>query len=243
MSVQHNATLRRRAAFGTAVGAALALALAGCSSDDSPSGGTSAGRPASSVADASAPGQSPAAEHNDADVEFTTEMIGHHRQAVMMADLVEGRTQNRELITLADTIEDAQDDEIDQMTARLKSWGVPVTGHMDDDGDSDHGDDMDHGDMDHGDMGHGNMGQGNTGHGNMPGMMSAEQMAALRQASGGEFDRLWLEGMIRHHEGAIAMADEVLANGTDPATRTLATQVRTTQQAEIDQMRAMLGQN
>ncbi len=228
MSVQHNANTRRRVAVGTAVGAALALTLAGCSSDESPSGTTTADRPAtSSPADASAPGQSPAAKHNDADVEFTTEMIPHHRQAVMMADLVEGRTQNRELITLADTIEDAQDDEIDQMTARLKSWGVPVAGHMDDDGH-----------MDDGDMGHGNM-----GHGDMQGMMSAEQMAALRQASGGEFDRLWLEGMIRHHEGAIAMADEVLAKGTDPATRALATQVTTTQQAEIDQMRAMLGQN
>ncbi|WP_241548560.1 DUF305 domain-containing protein [Gordonia alkanivorans] len=228
MSVQHNANIRRRVAVGTAVGAALALALAGCSSDESPSGTTTADRPAtSSPADASAPGQSPDAKHNDADVEFTTEMIPHHRQAVMMAGLVEGRTQNRELITLADTIEDAQDDEIDQMTARLKSWGVPVAGHMDDDGD----------------MGHGNMGHGNMGHGDMPGMMSAEQMAALRQASGGEFDRLWLEGMIRHHEGAIAMADEVLAKGTDPATRALATQVATTQQAEIDQMRAMLGQN
>ncbi|MHC3003150.1 DUF305 domain-containing protein [Gordonia sp. GN26] len=234
MSLQHNAIVRRRAGFGTAVGAALALTLAGCSSDDSPSGSTTADRPeTSSQAVATAPGQSPAAKHNDADVEFTTEMIPHHRQAVMMADLVEGRTQNRELITLADAIEDAQDDEIDQMTARLKSWGVPVTGHMDDDKDSDHGDGMDHGDMGPEDM----------GHGDMPGMMSAEQMAALRQASGGEFDRLWLEGMIRHHEGAIAMADEVLANGTDPATRTLATQVRTTQQAEIDQMRAMLGQN
>ena len=228
MSVQHNANTRRRVAVGTAVGAALALTLAGCSSDESPSGTTTADRPAtSSPADASAPGQSPAAKHNDADVEFTTEMIPHHRQAVMMADLVEGRTQNRELITLADTIEDAQDDEIDQMTARLKSWGVPVAGHMDDDGH-----------MDDGDMGHGNM-----GHGDMQGMMSAEQMAALRQASGGEFDRLWLEGMIRHHEGAIAMADEVLAKGTDPATRALATQVTTTQQAEIDQMRAMLGHN
>ncbi|WP_232717083.1 DUF305 domain-containing protein [Gordonia metallireducens] len=234
MSLQHNAIVRRRAAFGTAVGAALALTLAGCSSDDSPAGSTTADRPeTSSQAAATAPGQSPAAKHNDADVEFTTEMIGHHRQAVMMADLVEGRTQNRELITLADAIEDAQDDEIDQMAARLKSWGVPVTGHMEDDEDSDHGDGMDHGDMGHGDM----------EHGDMPGMMSAEQMAALRQARGGEFDRLWLEGMIRHHEGAIAMADEVLANGTDPATRTLATQVRTTQQAEIDQMRAMLGQN
>ncbi|MBM7276510.1 DUF305 domain-containing protein [Gordonia rubripertincta] len=240
MYVQHNAIARRRVAVGTAVGAALALALAGCSSDESPSGSTTADRPAtSSAADASAPGQSPAAKHNDADVEFTTEMIPHHRQAVMMADLVEGRTQNRQLIALADTIEDAQEDEIDQMAARLRSWGVPVAGHMDDDGGTDHGN------PDHGgdDMGHGDTGHGNMGHGDMSGMMSPEQMAALRQASGGEFDRLWLDGMIRHHEGAIAMADEVLAKGADPATRALATQVKTTQQAEIDQMRAMLGQN
>lgn len=238
MSVHRNATVRRRAAIGTALGAAVALTLAGCSSDESPSGTTSADRPAaSSPAGSSAPGQSPASAHNDADVEFTTEMIAHHRQAVMMAELVEGRTQNRELITLANTIEDAQENEIDQMTARLRSWGVPMGAHMDD-GDMGHGN-MDDGHMDDGDMGPGGGGMGQEG---MPGMMSAAQMAALRNASGAEFDRLWLEGMIRHHEGAIAMADKVLANGTDPATKALATNVKKTQQAEIDQMRAMLGQ-
>ncbi|GAC53706.1 DUF305 domain-containing protein [Gordonia amicalis] len=238
MSVHRNATVRRRAAIGTALGAAVALTLVGCSSDESPSGTTSADRPAaSSPAGSSAPGQSSATAHNDADVEFTTEMIAHHRQAVMMAELVEDRTQNRELITLANTIEDAQEDEIDQMTARLRSWGVPMGAHMDD-GDMGHGN-MDDGNMDDGDMGPGG---GGMGQGGMPGMMSAAQMAALRNASGAEFDRLWLEGMIRHHEGAIAMADEVLANGTDPATKALATNVKKTQQAEIDQMRAMLGQ-
>lgn len=228
MSVHRNATVRRRAATGIALGAAVALTLVGCSSDESPSGTTTADRPAtSSPAGASAPDRSPAPAHNDADVDFTAEMIPHHRQAVMMAELVEGRTQNRELIELADTIEDAQEDEIDQMAARLRSWGVPMGEHMD-------------GDMDHGGMGPG--GDGGMGHGDMPGMMSPAEMVALRNASGAEFDRLWLEGMIRHHEGAIAMADEELAHGIDPASRALATQVKKTQQAEIDQMRAMLGQ-
>ncbi len=244
MSVHRNATVRRRAAIGTALGAAVALTLVGCSSDESPSGTTSADRPAaSSPAGSSAPGQSSATAHNDADVEFTTEMIAHHRQAVMMAELVEDRTQNRELITLANTIEDAQEDEIDQMTARLRSWGgVPMGGHTWTTGGTWVTETWTTETWTTGGTWGGPEAAAWAKGGHAGGMMSAAQMAALRNASGAEFDRLWLEGMIRHHEGAIAMADEVLANGTDPATKALATNVKKTQQAEIDQMRAMLGQ-
>ncbi len=210
----YNTSRRRiRAATGIGLTAAALIAVAGCSPDESSPGGTTADATSTpGSATTSAPAST---AHNEADVEFTSTMIGHHRQAVMMAELVEGRTDNAELIALASTIEKAQDAEIEQMEDRLESWGDP-------------GDD-------HGDMGHG-------GHSAMPGMLTPDQMAALRDARGGEFDRLWLEGMIRHHEGAIAMADAVLADGVDPATKALAQEVKRTQQAEIDQMKGMLGQ-
>lgn len=215
----YNTSRRRiRAAAGIGLAAAALIAVAGCSPDDSPGGTTAGATSTPGSATTSAPAS---AAHNEADVEFTSTMIGHHRQAVMMAELVEGRTDNAELIALASTIEKAQDAEIEQMEDRLESWGEP-------------GDD--HGDMGHGDMGHG-------GHSAMPGMLTPDQMAALRDARGGEFDRLWLEGMIRHHEGAIAMADAVLADGVDPATKALAQEVKRAQQAEIDQMKGMLGQS
>ncbi|WP_279103152.1 DUF305 domain-containing protein [Gordonia paraffinivorans] len=217
-------TARSRRHAGLIGIAAAALVVAGCSPDQESSDRTATSAvtagagPSSAVV--SSPGASTpgASSHNQADVEFTSTMIVHHMQAVEMADLVEGRTDNAELIALADRIEDAQENEIDQMTDRLRSWGVAVP---------DHGED---GHMQHGPHA-----------GAMAGMMTAEQMAALRAARGAEFDRLWLEGMIRHHRGAIEMADEELAEGENPATRRLAEQVKTTQQAEIDQMEKMLG--
>ncbi|MGW6034449.1 DUF305 domain-containing protein [Gordonia terrae] len=217
----HNTSRRRiRAVAAIGLTAAGLIAIAGCSPDESPSGTPSASTSVSESATASA---SASAAHNEADVEFTSTMIGHHRQAVAMAELVEGRTDNAELIALASTIEKAQDAEIEQMEDRLENWGVGT-------------DDPDDPDDSHENMGHG-------GHSAMPGMLSPDQMTALRDARGTEFDRLWLEGMIRHHEGAIAMADAVLADGVDPATKALAQEVKRTQQAEIDQMTGMLGQS
>ncbi|MCH5644541.1 MULTISPECIES: DUF305 domain-containing protein [unclassified Gordonia (in: high G+C Gram-positive bacteria)] len=192
----------RSAVLAAALAATVAFGVAGCANSGSPAG------PSSSTA------VSQAAPHNDADVRFTTGMIPHHEQALDMADLVTGRTGNAELIALATAIKGAQQPEIDQMTARLRSWGVePPTG-------------------DH--AGHG-------GHQAMPGMMSAAEMSAMRTASGEQFDRLWLQAMIRHHEGAVAMADTELREGSDPASKTLAAQIKSAQQREIAQMRRMLG--
>lgn len=218
----HNTSRRRiRAASGIGLTAAALIAIAGCSPDETPSDAASGvTSTATSTAGSATTSASSSAAHNEADVEFTSTMIGHHRQAVAMAELVEGRTDNAELIALASRIEKAQDAEIGQMEDRLESWGVD-TSDLDDS---------------HENMGHG-------GHSAMPGMLSPDQMTALRDARGTEFDRLWLEGMIRHHEGAIAMADAVLADGVDPATKALAQEVKRTQQAEIDQMKGMLGQS
>ncbi|MCX2963742.1 DUF305 domain-containing protein [Gordonia aquimaris] len=153
--------------------------------------------------------------HNDADVTFNQEMIPHHMQALMMADLVADRTTTPAVRDLADRIRAAQKPEIDEMTARLTSWGVS------------------------GEMGGHSGAHGAGGH-DMSGMMTPQQMATLSQAEGTDFDRMWLEGMIAHHEGAIAMADAELADGINGPSRELAERVKSAQQAEIDEMNSIL---
>lgn len=148
------------------------------------------------------------AEFNDADVTFAQQMIPHHAQAVEMAELV--RSGSPELLELADDIEAAQQPEIEQLTAMLEEWGEAVPADEDEH------------------AGH--------GAGDMEGMMSDEDMTALRDASGVQFEQLWLTMMIEHHEGAITMAEAELADGVNDEARELAQQIIETQQAEIDQM-------
>ncbi|ROZ99416.1 DUF305 domain-containing protein [Gordonia sp. OPL2] len=171
--------------------------------------------PASSASAPSESAPSESASHNAADITFNQMMIPHHRQAVEMAGLVEGRSTDPAVLDLATRIADAQQPEIDEMTARLSGWGIGLPG----DGAAD----------------------GHAGH-DMSGMMSESDMSALQAARGAEFDRLWLEGMIGHHEGAVEMADDELASGIDGPSRALAEQVKNSQQAEIDEMRRVLGQ-
>ncbi|MEU3273904.1 DUF305 domain-containing protein [Saccharomonospora sp. NPDC006951] len=158
------------------------------------------------------------ASHNEADVTFAQQMIPHHQQAIEMADLVESRTGNAELVTLAEQIRQAQGPEIDRLTTWLAEWGQPV-------------------DNQHGEGGHG-------GHGDMPGMsgmMSEEDMATLESLSGDEFDRRWLEMMIEHHEGAVEMAESELKDGVHTGATKLAEDIISAQQAEIDAMNGLLG--
>ena len=75
----------------------------------------------------------------------------------------------------------------------------------------------------------------------MEGMMSAEQMDALMIATGPEFDQMWLEMMIAHHEGAISQSETVKADGSNPDVLLLADQIITAQQGEITEMQALLG--
>ena len=72
------------------------------------------------------------------------------------------------------------------------------------------------------------------------GMMSDTDLTALRAAQGAEFDRRWLTGMIAHHQGAVLMANQVLAITTDPAVKALAESIVNTQTAEITTMQAQL---
>lgn len=157
-----------------------------------------------------AAGQSAAA--NEADIGFAQQMIPHHEQAVEMAELVPERSSNGEIIQLAEQIEGAQDPEIQTMTGWLKKWGASV-------------DAMEH---------------GNEGHGGMPGMMAEDEMAKLKKAKGGLFDRLWMQMMIKHHQGAIEMAETELEEGSNSDAKALAKDIIEAQQAEIDTMNQLL---
>ncbi len=233
--------IRRTRMLAACAGIAAVVGIAGCSTSNSASDNASGKASSSSTeSGSSTSSQSASADsttHNAADVTFNQMMIPHHRQAIAMADLVPSRTENTAVRELATQIKNAQQPEIDQMTQRLTSWGVSTTPASQGAKDPSS---MDHGSMDHGSADHGSMGMDN-GAGNM-GMMSAQEMTAMENARGKEFDTLWLKGMIAHHQGAIDMAKTELANGIDPASRALAEQITTSQQAEIDRMRSMLGQ-
>jgi uncharacterized protein (DUF305 family) len=88
--------------------------------------------------------------------------------------------------------------------------------------------------------GAGSMMGGHAGH--MDGVLSDEQMSQLADAQGADFDRLYLEGMIGHHEGAITMAQDVIDNGENPKVIALAQEIIDAQASEIEQMKQLLGQ-
>ncbi|MEQ7010808.1 DUF305 domain-containing protein [Actinopolymorpha sp. B17G11] len=159
------------------------------------------------------------AAFGDADVEFAQGMIPHHRQAVEMAELAPTRAQSPQVKELAAQIKRAQDPEIKTMSGWLRSWGEEVPEDTGDTG-------MDHGGMDMGE--------------DMPGMMSGEQMADLEAAKGAAFDRMFMELMIDHHEGAIEMAETEQRDGENTAAKKLAATIEKAQTAEIAQMRKLL---
>lgn len=155
---------------------------------------------------------------NDADVVFAQNMIPHHEQAIDMADLAldPAAGAGAELVALAEQIKAAQGPEVATMTGWLESWSQPQPSEM---GHDDH------------DM---------AGMDGMAGLMSSDDMAALAAAHGAAFDELWLELMVEHHQGAIAMADKVKVEGEDPAVATLADAVIAAQQEEIAEMDQLL---
>ena len=161
-------------------------------------------------------------EFNDADVEFATDMIQHHAQALSMVDLTLGRQLAPEVEQLAEDIRMAQGPEIEQMTDWLTDWDQPIPETVRDHANA-HGDGEMEMDAD------------------MPGMMSTEQMAELEAAKGAEFELMWLEMMIEHHEGAIEMAEIEQAEGHHAGAIDLAENVESAQQDEIATMETLLG--
>ncbi|WP_404391405.1 DUF305 domain-containing protein [Humibacillus xanthopallidus] len=199
------------------VGVAAAVTLAACGSSDH--AGTDHDDMPGAAGSPSVTAPAASADHNAADVSFATDMIPHHQQAVEMADLAAERASNAQVKALAAEIKAAQDPEIRTMSGWLAQWGQPVPTDTD-------GHDMS--DMDHGD--------GAT----MEGMMTDEEMEQLASASGAEFDRLWLEMMIKHHEGAVSMATTATTAGKSAETKALAQEIIAAQQAEITQMEQLL---
>ncbi len=170
---------------------------------------------------------------SQADVEFMQGMIMHHAQAVEMTALVVSHTENQELRLLGARISRSQSDEIKFMKRWLAARGEAITmassSAARSQGAGAPG-------MDMSNMSHGARGL-------MPGMLSPEQMEALGKAKGGEFDRLFLTGMIQHHNGALIMVKDLFDTagaGQDAELFNFATDVDSGQRAEIRIMQGML---
>ncbi|MCF1593209.1 DUF305 domain-containing protein [Streptomyces muensis] len=219
--------LRRRMAIVSTV-AAGGLLLAACGGDGMEGMDHGSGSSASATSTPTAGDDAAAGAFNDADVTFAQMMIPHHEQALEMSRLADGRASDAEVKTLVADIEKAQDPEIQTMKSWLKAWGKPESAQESMPG-------MDHGSggMDHGSDGT-DQGSG------MPGMMSEQDMQKLQAAKGTEFDRMFAEMMIEHHEGAITMAEDEQKNGRDAAAKKLAADVVKTQSAEVEKFKKIL---
>jgi len=169
--------------------------------------------------------------HTEADVAFMQGMIHHHAQAIEMVDLMEGRTNARDLLMLGTRIDVSQQSEIKLMANWLKDVGAEVPMMADPEylsGEHDnHAAHMMHG----------------SGEAMMPGMLSPDQMQQLRDSEGTEFYRLWLTFMIQHHEGALTMVDNLFSQpgaGQNQDVFHFASEVDIDQRIEILRMRQML---
>ncbi|HTT32931.1 MAG TPA: DUF305 domain-containing protein [Methylomirabilota bacterium] len=162
---------------------------------------------------------------SQADVEFMQGMIMHHAQAVEMTALIPSHTENKDLRALGARISSSQSGEIKMMKRWLAVRGEPISMAM---------------------PGMPDMDRSGHAMGLMPGMLSPEQMEALRKAKGAEFDLLFLAGMIQHHGGALTMVKDLFDTagaGQDAEVFDFATDVDTGQRAEINIMQGMLEKN
>lgn len=185
------------------------------------------------VATAAAPGatdaQSTRQPHSPADVRFMQGMLHHHAQAVVMAALVPTRTERADLRALAQRIDVSQVDEMELMRLWLRDRGEPVP------------DVTPRGARDTAGAHAAHEAPGAAGL--MPGMLSAAELERLANAHGPTFDRLFLEAMIKHHEGALVMVRELFAKpgaGQETAIFSFASDVDADQRAEIARMRKLL---
>ena len=159
---------------------------------------------------------------SDADVKFMQGMIMHHEQAVEMTAMMASRTENKPLRELGAKISSSQSDEIRFMQRWLAARGEATSMEM---------------------PGMPGMDMSGKPMPLMPGMLSPEQMEALRNAKGAEFDHLFLTGMIQHHNGALIMVKDLFNTagaGQDAELFNFVTDVDSGQRAEIRIMQAML---
>jgi uncharacterized protein (DUF305 family) len=153
--------------------------------------------------------------HTAGDVAFAQNMIPHHEQALVMTAMVGDRTDSADLPRLAERMDVSQRAEITQLEEWLEARDEELPEAH----------------------------EHHAGHDAvMPGMLSEQELATLRSARGAAFDRLFLQFMIRHHEGALIMVGDLLAGdgGQEPAIFQLAQHIDADQRVEIARMRAML---
>ncbi|MFD0357972.1 DUF305 domain-containing protein [Streptomyces sp. NPDC127110] len=212
--------IRRTTALAAAATAALVLAACGGKADSGSSahdGGHDAPASASaspSGAPSASAGQAQAS-NNAADTAFAKGMIPHHRQAVEMADLAATRAESAEVKELAAEIKKAQDPEIKTLSGWLTAWGEQVPAA--------------------------DAAQGGHGGHSMSGMMTGQEMEQLTKASGKAFDTAFLDLMVKHHEGAVAMAKTEQADGKYQPAKDMAAAIVSSQSAEIARMNKLLG--
>jgi uncharacterized protein (DUF305 family) len=155
-------------------------------------------------------------------MEFMQGMIMHHSQAVEMTALIRSHTENKELRSLGARISSSQSDEINFMRRWLAARGESVSVAM---------------------PGMPGMDMSHHGMALMPGMLTPEEMAALRKSKSAEFDHAFLTGMIQHHRGALTMVKDLFDTagaGQDADVFNFATDADNTQRAEIRIMETML---
>lgn len=224
---------RRRIA---AVGLMTALAATGCSSTDEGGDAAPETSPAAagsevSVVQPGRPGESatpvdpedvlPEREWNHSDIAFMQMMVPHHAQALEMSRLAATRAEDERVKSLARRIQAAQGPEIIAMGAWLAERDIDVPKASEDADSYDHG---------------------KHGHTAMAGMLTHEQMDELKASRGRRFDRLFLQGMIAHHQGAVDMAQTTARDGVDVVVAEITADVAVGQSAEIERMRDLLEQ-
>ena len=161
------------------------------------------------------PAASTAQTFNDADVKFAQTMVPHHEQAIEMTDVVLAKSDvDPEVTALAQKIKDTQGPEMTTMTDLLTAWNQPLI--------PDHSAEAD------------------EHHWDAEGMLTPEEMQELAAADGAAAQELFLEGMIEHHGGAVAMVQDEIDNGENPEAQRLAQAIKDGQTAEIEQMKGLL---
>jgi uncharacterized protein (DUF305 family) len=207
--------------------AALLAACSGDSEDDpQPSGGQQVnivqpgapGEPSQKLSQEEA-GELETPAHTEADVEFMQGMIHHHAQALVMTSMVRDRAASKNLTILARRVEFAQETEIETMERWLTTREEEVPSA--EDHKNDHG-----------------------GRGLMPGMVGHAELAKLAASDGRKFDRMFLEYMIRHHQGALTMVAQLRETdgGVEPEIDLFARHVDSDQNIEINRMGGLLAQ-
>jgi uncharacterized protein (DUF305 family) len=177
------------------------------------------GTPTKTLPDETRPTLSPVVP---ADVEFMQGMIMHHSQAVEMTALIPSHTQDRQVSSLGAKISSSQTDEMQFMKRWLIARGQSTSMSM---------------------PGMPGMDMSGATMAPMPGMLTPQQMEALRNAKGAEFDHLFLTGMIQHHNGALIMVKDLFDRagaGQDADIFNFATDADNTQRAEIKIMQSIL---